>query len=228
MDYLAFLNQLLPVGIAVVVGYLLGNFWPAYFGKKGENLATKQDIKQITEAQAAVQNHYDAKLAEMNGEIQKRLSEHDTRFSYLHKRQGEVIDGLFKKIATIQRIFESAFVPLMIHAYAQPPIEEQLKQGFEAAIEFIRYYEQNSLYLDERTCQLIDTFNGKLKELWVKDVVTDGLESNPGIGEANPSFEVRIFREGMQRIVKEELPLIKSEIAKRMQTMLGVNQNGNS
>jgi hypothetical protein len=140
-----------------------------------------------------------------------------------------VIDGLYKKIASIQGVFESALIaPLMTYADVQPTIEEQLAKGFDAAIEFIRYYDQNSLYLDEKTCELIDTFNGKLKEMWRKDVIDHFHESYPGIGQANQYFEVKIFKEDVRRILKEDLPPIKSQITKKMQMMLGLNQNGNT
>jgi len=41
MDYVYFI-------IGLVVGFIIGKFLPSYFSKKGENLATKEDIGKIT------------------------------------------------------------------------------------------------------------------------------------------------------------------------------------
>ena len=44
--------------VVVIVGYVLNYFLPAYFGKKGENLATKEDIERITHLTETVQDDF--------------------------------------------------------------------------------------------------------------------------------------------------------------------------
>jgi len=48
MDIVLLLMQLLILACILVGGYLIRNYLPSYFGKKGENLATKEDIEEIT------------------------------------------------------------------------------------------------------------------------------------------------------------------------------------
>lgn len=44
--------------ILLVGGLLLRNYLPAYFQEKGKNLATKEDIREITDRVEAVRVHY--------------------------------------------------------------------------------------------------------------------------------------------------------------------------
>ena len=44
--------------IAIILGLVIKSFLPTYFSKKGENLATKEDIEEITEKIEAVRVEY--------------------------------------------------------------------------------------------------------------------------------------------------------------------------
>lgn len=58
----------LAIITAFLLGLLLNNFLPSYVSKKGENLATKEDIAQITkeieEVKTLYQSYYDLSKAE--------------------------------------------------------------------------------------------------------------------------------------------------------------------
>ena len=51
MDYLI-------LSIGIIIGLILNKFLPSYFSKKGENLATKEDIGKITKEIEEVKNIY--------------------------------------------------------------------------------------------------------------------------------------------------------------------------
>lgn len=51
MDYIS------PL-VGVIIGLMIGSFLPSYFSKKGEDLATKEDIKNITKEIEIVKNIY--------------------------------------------------------------------------------------------------------------------------------------------------------------------------
>jgi hypothetical protein len=57
MDYLAILVGL----IGIIIGLLLNRSLPSYFSKKGENLATKEDIGKITKEMEEIKNIYQNK-----------------------------------------------------------------------------------------------------------------------------------------------------------------------
>lgn len=60
MDWMSvnFLMNLITWVVLIVGGLLLRSYLPSYFQEKGKNLATKEDIKEITDKVEAVKAHY--------------------------------------------------------------------------------------------------------------------------------------------------------------------------
>ncbi len=54
--------------IGFLFGFIVNNYLPAYFSKKGENLATKEDIanitKQVEEVKTVYKSYYDLSKVE--------------------------------------------------------------------------------------------------------------------------------------------------------------------
>ena len=49
---------ILQIVVAVILGFVIKSYLPSYFSKKGENLATKEDIKEITEKVEEIRVEY--------------------------------------------------------------------------------------------------------------------------------------------------------------------------
>ena len=49
--------------ISLLFGLILGNFLPKYLSKKGENLATKEDISEITDKIESVKHEYATRIS---------------------------------------------------------------------------------------------------------------------------------------------------------------------
>ncbi len=64
--------SLLIVGL--VVGFLVRQLLPAYFTEKGKNLATKEDIEEITSKVERVKAQYSTDMERLKADIQKELS----------------------------------------------------------------------------------------------------------------------------------------------------------
>lgn len=65
------------LGIFILAG--LGLFF-AYFKKKGENLATKEDIKKITREVESIKHEYSANLESLKASIGSQLYIHQIRY----------------------------------------------------------------------------------------------------------------------------------------------------
>jgi hypothetical protein len=76
--------------MVLFVGFLLGCFLPKYFGKKGENLATKEDISGITDRIESVKKDYAEQLASIKAELSAKLNRHGFRF----EKEYEVLNEL--------------------------------------------------------------------------------------------------------------------------------------
>ncbi|MGX1373432.1 type II secretory pathway pseudopilin PulG [Priestia megaterium] len=67
--------EILKIVVGLLIGFMLGSYLPSYFKQKGKNLATKEDIKEITtlqeeakkDFQTALEEHKSALSAELEG-----------------------------------------------------------------------------------------------------------------------------------------------------------------
>ena len=70
-------------------------------------------------------------LEKIKGDIQRTLSEHDTRFMYLHQLRGKVIDELYKRIEIVMRLLQAS------DAYVQFDNENSKAQQREEALRLL-------------------------------------------------------------------------------------------
>ncbi|MBK7846967.1 MAG: hypothetical protein IPJ73_06385 [Zoogloea sp.] len=66
--------------LSLLFGLILGNFLPKYFSKKGENLATKEDISEITDKIESVKHDYANDLESVKAELSAKLNTHGFRY----------------------------------------------------------------------------------------------------------------------------------------------------
>jgi len=85
MDVLLMLLQIITLGI---LGYIFKSYFPAYFHKKGENFATKEDIGDITQKIEQVKVQYSAQLEDIKLSLK---SVYDQRKSFSNRQQFEVL-----------------------------------------------------------------------------------------------------------------------------------------
>ena len=62
MDWIWILVIVLDVVATFLLGLFLKNYLPSYIQKKGENLATKEDIQEITQKTEEVQAEFKEKF----------------------------------------------------------------------------------------------------------------------------------------------------------------------
>src|SRR5690606_23661928 len=66
--------------LSFLVGLLTNSYLPKYFGRKGENLATKEDIEEITNKIETVKHDYASQLEAAKAELSAKLSTHGFRY----------------------------------------------------------------------------------------------------------------------------------------------------
>ena len=89
----------LQIVIAVVLGLIIKSYLPSYFSKKGENLATKEDVKEITE-----------KVEEIRVEYAKRQHVSEKAFDKEFEILSEVWASLFElrnAVLTLRPVFDT-------------------------------------------------------------------------------------------------------------------------
>jgi hypothetical protein len=74
----------------LVLGLLINSYLSKYFGKKGENLATKEDISEITNKIETVKHDYARQLESTKAELSAQLNTHGFRY----EKEYEVLSEL--------------------------------------------------------------------------------------------------------------------------------------
>jgi len=75
----------LPILLVALPAGWLGSMAQSYFSEKGKNLATKQDIQEITEKVEFVKNHFTKKHLRSKAYIERQISAYDSIFQSLYE-----------------------------------------------------------------------------------------------------------------------------------------------
>lgn len=147
--------------------------------------------------------------ARLQGEIQKSISEHDTRFAYLHKRRGEVIDQLYKQICKMKKALTAS---LLVDLNDTESLKEHRKNVHKIFYELNDYYRENRLYLDEELCQ-------KIEELATN--MGNALEHTE-ISNTYPDI-VKAYRLKSNEIIAVDIHSLQKQIEGQMRKTLGLD-----
>jgi hypothetical protein len=154
-------------------------------------------------------------------ELSRIVSEHDTRFSYLHQRRGDVIDQLYKGIDRIYRTLGASVRAVRLNFDASP--EDQRKEGTKFVLLFIDYYYQNRLYLDDGLRQEIEKVIPRLWDILDNFGVASGLTPFAQAGDTNSQAQITGFTNEAANIITSDLLPILQHIEEQMREILGID-----
>lgn len=99
------MNAIITV-VVLIIGWFLRGYFPSYFKQKGKNLATREDIEEITTIQQRVITDFQKILQAQNAELNEKLEELRHQQSKLLKdyelyttKKHEYYPELYKQIA---------------------------------------------------------------------------------------------------------------------------------
>ena len=90
------------------LGLIFSKFLPSYFGEKGRNLATKEDIDGITRQIEDVKHGYAAQLEEIRANFSGQLATHGHRY----QREFAILEDLARRLVDV-RDLASAIRPVI-------------------------------------------------------------------------------------------------------------------
>jgi len=82
--FIKIINALPILLVALPAGWI-GSMAQSYFNEKGKNVATKQDIQEITEKVEFVKNHFTKKHLRSKAYIERQISAYDSIFQSLYE-----------------------------------------------------------------------------------------------------------------------------------------------
>ena len=86
--------NILEVVIIVAGGFLIKSYLPSYFKQKGKNLATKEDIGEITHEIEGIKNQYLKSTEVLKSQLERKSHAHQVRYEHEFKVLTDVWDSL--------------------------------------------------------------------------------------------------------------------------------------
>lgn len=121
VELASFLN-IATLVVLVIVGYFLKNYFPSYFKEKAKNLATKEDLKEITNQVESIKHLYSSDLEALKAQLGSQLFVHQTRY----QNEFEILKDLSEKLITLR---DAALNLRPVTEYVNPKeTEEERKQ----------------------------------------------------------------------------------------------------
>jgi hypothetical protein len=140
--------------IIFFIGLISGNFLPKYFGKKGENLATKEDIADITSKIEIVKHEYASQLESVKAELSAKLS----TYGFRYEKEYEVLSELTAHLVDLR---DASISLRPIVDFQDPKMtkdeikQERLKRFFDAGRSLYILREKKRPFYPEEIYQAI-------------------------------------------------------------------------
>ena len=91
MQLASLIINILSVVILFIIGWFIKDFFPSYMGKKGENLATKEDIAEITKRTEEVQKDFKERFELFSSDVKFKYDFFYKQYSVLYCKLYSII-----------------------------------------------------------------------------------------------------------------------------------------
>jgi hypothetical protein len=148
METVSFILQLLILLGLGILAWIYRTSFTSYLNEKGKNVATKQDIEEITTKVESVRAQF---------------LEHEARFSVFHQKRFEVEGRVFELLHDADE-----YIKHMVHPLQFGGDQEEVhrrKQAFDAFNEFSGFYWKHKIYLAEETCEKVEKVLSAMKDV---------------------------------------------------------------
>lgn len=159
------MNILVIIFLGITI-YFVKNYFPSYLKKKAENLATKEDVGEITKSVEAIKHEYSTDLESLKAVIGSKLYIHQTRY----QNEFNILIDLSEKLIELR---DSSLGLRPVADYVDPnePEEEKKKRRLnryhDAAMALYRVYETRQPFYPDK---IYDGIKELDKVVW-KEVV---------------------------------------------------------
>jgi hypothetical protein len=186
--------------LAVVILILIYRYSvPSYLSEKGKNLATKQDIAEITREIESVKATF---------------LEHQTQFSLFTQKRSEAIGGTYELLHDPIEFVRHMVSPLQYGGDAEE-VQRQ-KQGEDAFNKLVGFYLKHKIYLPENICEEIDVVLSTIMEVFTKYRI--GREMTENIQLWHGAYET----------MRDKVPQLYTQLEKLFRETVTVNSTSPS
>lgn len=215
MDALHFVLEILILLVIIIGGLLFRHFLPSYIGKKGENLATREDIQSITGLTEEIQDEFRRKFDEFTKEKVFKYEYYYTQFRELYARlyaiiaQSEYTRRFFKLYNGTDLTFEELPFVEVHKAHKEPTICVGERTGISYSETEVK--DGITEFCKKSVCDLIIEKGEYASQSLIKLAVAyrfahdnySGTVKNGEAVEVSDEEESKLIREMLLCIVKE-------------------------
>jgi hypothetical protein len=159
-EILKFLGSVL-IGSGAIV-YLLKTLWSQLLSR---------DLEQFKSELVSRSN---IEIERLRTELKRAAFEHETRYARLHEKRASALEELFRRMVKANRAFSDRFRAFRFAG--DPPEAEQTKQAGDAANEFIDWFSENRLFIDNELADKILLVNQHFQNAWRTQGTMSGEE----------------------------------------------------
>jgi hypothetical protein len=156
------------IGSGAIV-FVLKSFFSHLLSRDLQDFKTKNDIE----------------IERLKTELKRVAFEHETRYARLHERRAEALEELFKRLVKANRAVSARF--RTGHFAGEPSLDEQSVQAAEAANQFIDWFSENQLFIDDGLREKIWRINTHFWDVW--------KTTGPMSGEERSRIIANFFKE---------------------------------
>ena len=100
-------------------------------------------------------------------------------------------------------------------------MEEKVRIAVENYYSFIKYYQENRLFFDNKICGILDKIDSQIVEAW-SDFMTYELNLDKLSTESEFRKEQREVMKKCWNVIKEDVPKLKTDLEDEFRKLLGV------
>ncbi|MFH1656194.1 MAG: hypothetical protein ABH956_00265 [Candidatus Nealsonbacteria bacterium] len=145
----------------------------------------------------------------INSAIDYKYKINKFKFETIYEKRVEVLSELYKKIDKTERLFQSLMAPFQEALDLSQ--EEKAKNAAQSANDFLDYFNENKIYLNDNLERKINFINKELRDAWIIFKYAN-WEKNKDIKEWKKAWDK----------VKNDIPVINEEIKKEFRKILGI------
>lgn len=175
MDAALLILQLLTIVGMSIIGFILRNYLTSYSREKGKNLATKEDIVEITNKVEEVRSQYSSDIERLKIDLGLLARKHDI----LLDEKIRVFKELQKRLVAYKRYCEAAlgeFSPSEFHPWLDS-LPDEIDKSTLMHQTALHYLEQdNYIFLTDRARKALASLHDKMSIMCSLELAVAGSE----------------------------------------------------
>lgn len=209
--------SIIVLGIPFILGLIAREFLPGYAREKGKNLATKEDIAEITHEMERTRQIYTSEIEHLRAELRRSGYAWETRYAVLHAKRVEAIEGLYARLARLSEAFYK-----LVLAGKDPSSEifqSLTKEASEAGTDLDAFFARHRLFLTPELVTAVQEIGSAARDAWVTFVHDLPHQAEGPMPHDERERRLQAWRKAKD-IVTARVPSLLLQIEERMRPLL--------